>query len=154
MLPTRQGKRRARQPGTIFQRPVPRATVQWLLLEARKKELTELVADIPEDVSDLLPSASTVYAKKVAVHTGALGRTSGRKRRGPADVDREDRPDAGIETWNDSRHAARRNCAPFWIGPISKPIERLKNKTPGGVQAGVSSLVVRGDRACFVMIAA
>ncbi|WP_206613895.1 hypothetical protein [Paenirhodobacter populi] len=45
-----------------------------MALEARKKELAELLADIPEDVPDILPSVSAVYAKKVAVLTGALDR--------------------------------------------------------------------------------
>ena len=43
-------------------------------LEARKAELTDLLADIPEDVPDLLPSASAIYAKKVAGLTAALAR--------------------------------------------------------------------------------
>jgi len=41
-------------------------------LEARKAELTTLLAGIPEDVPDLLPSASAIYAKKVAALTTAL----------------------------------------------------------------------------------
>ncbi|PRD40515.1 recombinase family protein [Phyllobacterium phragmitis] len=43
-------------------------------LEARKSELTALLADVPEDVPDLLPSTSAVYAKKVAVLTDALNK--------------------------------------------------------------------------------
>ncbi|WP_186820014.1 recombinase family protein, partial [Acidomonas methanolica] len=43
-------------------------------LEARKAELTELLADIPEDTPDILPSASAIYAKKVAALTTALAR--------------------------------------------------------------------------------
>ncbi|WP_338325679.1 zinc ribbon domain-containing protein [Paenirhodobacter populi] len=43
-------------------------------LEARKKELAELLAEVPEDVPDILPSASAVYAKKVAALTAALAR--------------------------------------------------------------------------------
>ena len=43
-------------------------------LEARKAELTEQLTDIPEDVPDLLPSASAVYAKKVAALTAALAK--------------------------------------------------------------------------------
>ena len=41
-------------------------------LEARKAELTEQLADIPEDAPDLLPSASAIYAKKVSALTAAL----------------------------------------------------------------------------------
>ena len=43
-------------------------------LEARKAELTALLADVPEDKPDLLPSASAIYAKKVAKLTEALNR--------------------------------------------------------------------------------
>ncbi|REF73547.1 recombinase family protein [Paracoccus versutus] len=43
-------------------------------LEARKAELTEQLADIPEDAPDLLPSASAIYAKKVAALTAALAK--------------------------------------------------------------------------------
>ncbi|KAB2705929.1 recombinase family protein [Brucella intermedia] len=43
-------------------------------LEARKTELTEQLADIPEDVPDLLPSASAIYARKVAALTAALAK--------------------------------------------------------------------------------
>lgn len=43
-------------------------------LEARKAELTEQLADIPEDTPDLLPSASAIYARKVAALTAALAK--------------------------------------------------------------------------------
>ncbi|MCB1387009.1 MAG: recombinase family protein [Nitratireductor sp.] len=43
-------------------------------LEARKAELAELLADAPDDTPDILPSASAIYAKKVAALTGALAR--------------------------------------------------------------------------------
>ncbi|WP_343211106.1 recombinase family protein, partial [Brucella sp. 10RB9214] len=43
-------------------------------LEARKIELTALLADIPADVPDILPSASTIYAKKVSPLTAALAK--------------------------------------------------------------------------------
>ncbi len=43
-------------------------------LEERKAELTKQLTDIPEDVPDLLPSASAVYAKKVAALTAALAK--------------------------------------------------------------------------------
>ncbi len=43
-------------------------------LEARKAELTEQLADIPEDTPDLLPSASAIYAKKVSALTAALAK--------------------------------------------------------------------------------
>ena len=41
-------------------------------LEARKVELTSLLTDVPAEVPDLLPSASAIYAKKVARLTDAL----------------------------------------------------------------------------------
>ncbi|MFV0336574.1 MAG: recombinase zinc beta ribbon domain-containing protein, partial [Tropicimonas sp.] len=41
-------------------------------LEARKAELTGLLTDAPEDTPDLLPSASAIYAKKIAALTKAL----------------------------------------------------------------------------------
>ena len=43
-------------------------------LEARKAELTSLLDDAPEDTPDILPSASAIYAKKVAALTIALNR--------------------------------------------------------------------------------
>lgn len=41
-------------------------------LEARKAELLGLLDDVPQDVTDLLPSASAVYSGKVAQLTEAL----------------------------------------------------------------------------------
>lgn len=43
-------------------------------LEVRKVELTALLADVPEDTPDLLPSAAPIYAKKVGRLTEALNR--------------------------------------------------------------------------------
>ena len=43
-------------------------------LEARKTELNTLLADAPEDIPDILPSASAIYAKKVSDLTKALNR--------------------------------------------------------------------------------
>ena len=43
-------------------------------LEARKAELAELLADTPDDTPDILPTASAIYAKKVAALTSALAR--------------------------------------------------------------------------------
>jgi hypothetical protein len=48
-------------------------------LEARKVELTSLLADAPKDKPDLLPTASTIYAKKVAKLTQALNRPAERQ---------------------------------------------------------------------------
>ncbi|MDF3809889.1 recombinase family protein [Rhodopseudomonas sp. BAL398] len=48
-------------------------------LEARKAELAALLADAPENKPDLLPTASTIYAKKVAKLTQALNRPAVRQ---------------------------------------------------------------------------
>jgi DNA invertase Pin-like site-specific DNA recombinase len=48
-------------------------------LEARKAELTELLADAPEDTPDILPSASAIYAKKVSALTKGLNRKEERR---------------------------------------------------------------------------
>ncbi|RJL07393.1 recombinase family protein [Paracoccus aestuarii] len=42
-------------------------------LEARKAELTSLLADVPQDMPDILPAASSIYARKVQELTDALG---------------------------------------------------------------------------------
>ncbi|MEN5300124.1 recombinase family protein [Brucella sp. TWI559] len=42
------------------------------LLETRKAELTALLANLPDDRPDILPSASAIYAKQVAALTKAL----------------------------------------------------------------------------------
>ncbi|MEY9425518.1 site-specific DNA recombinase [Bradyrhizobium ottawaense] len=47
-------------------------------LEARKTELSALLAEAPADTPDILPSASQVYAKKVAHLTEALNRPEDR----------------------------------------------------------------------------
>ncbi|WP_421407399.1 DNA resolvase [Agrobacterium tumefaciens] len=48
-------------------------------LEARKTELSTLLADTPEDTSDILPSASAIHAKKVSALTKALNRKEERQ---------------------------------------------------------------------------
>ena len=48
-------------------------------LESRKTELTTLLADAPEDTPGILPSASAIYAKKVAALTKALNRKEERQ---------------------------------------------------------------------------
>jgi len=48
-------------------------------LENRKAELAALLVDAPEDKPDLLPTASTIYAKKVAKLTQALNRPAERQ---------------------------------------------------------------------------
>ena len=48
-------------------------------LEARREELTTLLADAPAGTPDILPSAATVYAKKVTALTKALNRKEERQ---------------------------------------------------------------------------
>ncbi|MDD7973955.1 recombinase family protein [Roseinatronobacter sp. HJB301] len=48
-------------------------------LEARKTELSTLLADAPEDTPDILPSASAIYAKKISALTKALNRKEERQ---------------------------------------------------------------------------
>lgn len=48
-------------------------------IETRRAELTSLLAEAPEDKLDLLPMASTIYAKKVAKLTQALNRHAERQ---------------------------------------------------------------------------
>jgi len=48
-------------------------------LEARRAELTTLLAEAPEDTPDILPSASAIYAKKVSDLTKALNRKEERE---------------------------------------------------------------------------
>ncbi len=48
-------------------------------LEARKVELTELLAEAPQDTPDILPSASAIYAKKIASLTKALNKKEERQ---------------------------------------------------------------------------
>nr|WP_210309098.1 DNA resolvase [Ochrobactrum sp. CM-21-5] len=48
-------------------------------LEARKAALADLLADAPADTPDILPSASAIYAKKVAALTTALNQKEERQ---------------------------------------------------------------------------
>ncbi len=48
-------------------------------LEARREELTALLADAPADTPDTLPSASSIDAKKIVVLTKALNRKQERQ---------------------------------------------------------------------------
>ncbi len=77
-------------------------------VEARKTELTGLLTEAPQDVPDLLPTASKVYARKVAKLTEAEpARGAAARVRGATDADREDRADAGAGTRRDRRAAVR-----------------------------------------------
>jgi site-specific DNA recombinase len=48
-------------------------------LETRKKELTALLAEAPQDVPDMLPSAAGIYAKKIARLIEALNKPDERQ---------------------------------------------------------------------------
>ena len=48
-------------------------------LVARKVELTELLAEAPQSTPDILPSASAIYAKKIASLTNALNKKEERQ---------------------------------------------------------------------------
>jgi site-specific DNA recombinase len=115
-------------------------------LEARKIELTGLLSDIPEEVPDLLPSASAVYAKKVAVLTQALNRPDERQQAAEALRILIDRivltpgPERGeiFATLHGELRTILEWTERQAIGKAAK------NKTPGGVRAGVSESVVAG----------
>ncbi|GAB1715049.1 MAG: Recombinase [Nitrobacter sp.] len=57
----------------------PSMKVAMDALEDRKKELTELLTNVPEDAPDRLPSASAIYARKVTILTKALNRPNERQ---------------------------------------------------------------------------
>ncbi|WP_375551362.1 recombinase family protein [Rhodophyticola porphyridii] len=115
-------------------------------LETRKAELSSLLADAPEEKPDLLPTASTIYAKKVAKLTQALNRPAERQEAAEAlrmlieKIVLTPGPERGeidatlygelstILNWTE-RQA---------IGNIRK------NNTPGGASSGVSVSVVAG----------
>jgi site-specific DNA recombinase len=59
----------------LFQRSMIAAMDKF---EVRKEELTALLAEGPPDIPDMLPSASQLYAKKVAHLTEALNRPENR----------------------------------------------------------------------------
>ncbi|MFN3225838.1 MAG: recombinase family protein [Hyphomicrobiales bacterium] len=116
------------------------------MLEARKTELTTLLADAPEDKPDLLPTASTIYAKKVAKLTTALNRPE--ERHEAAEALRmliekivltpgPNRGDMDATLYGE-------------LGTILNWTERqavgkaAKNNTLGGVPSGVSVSVVAG----------
>jgi site-specific DNA recombinase len=117
-------------------------------LEARKAELTTLLADAPDDAPDLLPTASQIYANKVARLTDALNRPEDRAeaaealqehiqkivlRPGPnrGEIDATLHGDLGIILG--------------WIAQQADGLSPKKN-TPGAGLAGVSGSVVAGAR--------
>jgi hypothetical protein len=116
------------------------------VLEARKTELTTLLADAPEDKPDLLPTASTIYAKKVAKLTTALNRPEERHEAAEA-------PRMLIEkiVLTPGPNRGDMDATLYGeLGTILNWTERqavgkaAKNNTPGGVSSGVSVSVVAG----------
>ncbi|QRZ15650.1 recombinase family protein [Paracoccus methylovorus] len=115
-------------------------------LEARKTELAELLADAPDDTPDILPSASAIYAKKVAALTGALAHP-------------DERPQAAaalrmlIEKIVLTPGPERGEIFATLHGELRTILEwterqsigkATKTNTPGGVRAGVSVSMVAG----------
>jgi site-specific DNA recombinase len=117
-------------------------------LEARKAELAASLADVPDDTPDLLPSASAIYAKKVAWLPEALNRPQERAEAAEAlhglierivltpgpnrgEIDAMLYGDLGtILNWIDRQ-------------PVGKT---KKTNTPGESLTGVSVSVVAGER--------
>ena len=115
-------------------------------LEARKEELTALLADAPADTPDILPSASAIYAKKVAALTKALNR---KEERQEASQDLR----ALIEKIVLTPGPERGEIYAKLHGDLATILEwterqavgkATKNKTPGGVRAGVLESLVAG----------
>mgnify|MGYP001045757439 CR=1 FL=1 len=115
-------------------------------LEARKAELTALLADATADKPDLLPNAATIYARKIAKLTEALNRA-------------EERPEAAealrllIEKIVLTPGPTRGEIFATLHGELSTILDwterqalgRLtKTNTPGAALTGVSVSVVAG----------
>jgi site-specific DNA recombinase len=117
-------------------------------LEARKAELTALLTEVPDDVPDLLPSASQVYARKVVRLTAALNRPEDRAEAAEAIRSLIDkivlRPGPNRGEIDATLHGE--------LGTILNWIERqairktAKKNTPAACAAGVSVSVVAGTR--------
>ncbi|WP_265519334.1 recombinase family protein [Nitratireductor luteus] len=115
-------------------------------LESRKAELTALLADVPNDVPDLLPSAAAVYAKKVKRLTEALNRPGERSEAAEALRALIEkivlRPGTNRGEIDATLHGE--------LGTILNWVERqavgktAKNNTPGSGPTGVSVSVVAG----------
>ena len=115
-------------------------------LEARKAELTALLAEVPEDIPDVLPSTSAIYAKKVGRLTEALNRSE--ERTEAAEALR-----ALIEKIVLTPGLERGEILATLQGELRTILEwterqavgkAAKNKTPGAGLAGVSVSVVAG----------
>jgi len=117
-------------------------------LEVRKTELTALLADAPEDKPDLLPTAASIYAKKVATLTKALNRPAERQEAAETlrmlieKIVLTPGPERG-EIYA-TLHGELRTILEWTerqsIGKASK------TNTPGGISSGVLVSVVAGAR--------
>jgi len=117
-------------------------------LEDRKAELTALLTHVPHDVPDLLPSASSIYAKKVGRLTEALNRPQERAEAAEALRGLIDRivltpgPNKGEI---DAMLYGDLGTILNWVD--RQPIGRTpKTNTPGARLTGVSVSVVAGAR--------
>ncbi|CAN7638896.1 recombinase family protein [Mesorhizobium sp. LjNodule214] len=115
-------------------------------LETRKAELTVLLTEVPEDVPLLLPSASAIYAKKVARLTEALNRPEGR-----AEAAEALRTLIEKIVLRPGHNRGEINATLYGeLGTILNWIERQtigkaqKKNTPGAFASGVSVSVVAG----------
>ncbi|MCP1222329.1 recombinase family protein [Acetobacter orientalis] len=115
-------------------------------LEARKAELASLLSDVSDDVPDLLPSASAIYARKVSRLTDALNRPEER-------LEAAEALRALIEKVVLTPGPNRGEIDAMLygeLGTILNWIERQaigkaeKRNTPGAVLTGVSVSVVAG----------
>ncbi|WP_336814451.1 recombinase family protein [Bosea sp. MMO-172] len=126
----------------------PSMKQKMTVLEARKAELTALLADAPVDAPDLLPSAATIYASKIAKLTEALNQP-------------EERPEAAealrmlIEKIVLTPGPTRGEIFATLHGELGTILEwterqavgkATKTNTPGAVLTGVSVSVVAGAR--------
>jgi hypothetical protein len=117
-------------------------------VEDRKAELTALLAHVPDDVPDLLPSASAMYAKKVGRLTEALNRPQERAEAAEALRGLIDRivltpgPNKGEI---DAMLYGDLSTIPNWVD--RQPVGRtVKTNTTGGDLTGVSVSVIARAR--------
>ncbi|MCL8000600.1 hypothetical protein M8994_20635 [Brucella sp. 21LCYQ03] len=116
------------------------------LLETRKAELTALLANLPDDMPDSLPSASAIYAKRVAALTNALDNPEERQ---AASQQLRDLIEKIVLTPGPKRGQVDASLHGE-LGSILNWIERqavektLKTKNPAANATGVSVSVVAG----------
>ena len=117
-------------------------------LEGRKAELNFLLAEVPVDVPDILPSTSKIYAKKVTRLTEALNRSEDRTEATEAVRTLIERivlrpgPNRGEI---DATLHGELSTILGWIARQGHG-KTAKTKTPAALAAGVSVSVVAGTR--------